>query len=82
MIDTMIITNILTEYNEYVEQAVIAADIEFMMPEKYVELNKITDPKEYENQFFFLACDYLESYVKDIESTDEAKIGIWYPAKN
>lgn len=81
MIDTMTITNILTEYDEYIEQDVIAVDIEFMMPDEYAELNSITDPKEYEKQFFFLACEYLESYVKDIESTDEAKIGIWYPAK-
>ena len=81
MIDTMIITNILTEYGEYVEQAVNAADMEFMMPDEYAALNRITDPKAYENQFFFLGCEYLESYVKDIESTDEASIGIWYPAK-
>lgn len=81
MIDTMTVTNILTEYDEYIEQDVISADIEFMMPDEYVELRSINDPEEYVNQFFFLACDYLESYVKDIESTDEAKIGIWYPKR-
>jgi len=81
MIDTMTVTNILTEYDEYIEQDVNAADIEFMMPEEYAKLSSITDPGVYVNQFFFLACEYLESYVKDIESTDEAKIGVWYPER-
>lgn len=81
MIDTMTIANIETASGDFVEQNVIAADVEFMMPEEYAALSDITDRKEYQNRFFFLACEYLESYVKDIASTDEAKIAVWYPAK-
>lgn len=82
MIDTMTIVNVLTENGDYVSIDVMADNLEWVMTEKYAELDGISDPVEYENRFFFLACQYLESCISDVKDTDEAKIEIWYPKKS
>jgi U3 small nucleolar ribonucleoprotein component len=79
MINYMNIINIETEDGDYTSEDVTASDLEFFLEDEFAELSEIADSDTYVDRFFDLACDYLERYVKDVEDTDEAKIGYWSP---
>lgn len=79
MIRHMDINNVLNDEDEYVTHTVSASDLEFHFPEEYssLELSTQVIPNQIveEHSFFCLACLYLDMYVSNVESTDEAKVG-------
>ena len=69
-IEWMTLINVESESREWAEFDVHADDLAFAYPD--VQVNSL-DP----DAFFFLACEYLESFEDDVISTDQAKIGQW-----
>jgi transcription termination factor Rho len=77
VIKYMSINNIETDDGDYVAKDVDAETLKWFYPEQYASMEEISDLDQYTSRFFDLACNYLESYTKDIASTQDAKIDYW-----